>query len=55
LNITQPILSVKLKLWEALTITVNLENNGENVGSALEREAQETPKTKAVEEIVQSL
>jgi len=48
------ILCVMLKLWETLTIAINVENNGVNVRSVLEREAQETPKTKAVEETAQS-
>ena len=54
LSTSQPILCVKLKLRETLKITVKVENNGVNVGLVLEREAQETPKTKAVEEVALS-
>jgi hypothetical protein len=50
----QPILCVKLKLRETLEITVNVSNSGENVRLVLEREAQETLKTKAAEETAQS-
>jgi integrase len=45
---------VKLKLKETLKITVNVKNNGENVQLVLEREAQETLKTKVAKEAAPS-
>jgi hypothetical protein len=43
-----------LKLQQTLTITINVENNGENAQLVQEREAQETPRTNAAEDTAQS-
>jgi hypothetical protein len=48
------ILCVMLKPRDTLIIAINVENSGENAQSVLEREAQETPRTNAVEENAQS-
>ena len=46
---------VMLKLQEALTIDINVENSGEKNRLAPEREAQETRRTNVAEETAQSL
>ncbi|HEX9863286.1 MAG TPA: hypothetical protein VGB11_08425, partial [Candidatus Bathyarchaeia archaeon] len=48
------ILCAMLKLQQTLTITINVENNGENAQLVQEREAQETPRTNAAEDTAQS-